>query len=436
MHYLKQMKRLKYKITLARILLFAGFITLWEVAAYTGWIDDFIFSSPSRIIKTLFAMISDGSIFYHTAVTVAETGISFALIVLLGVGTAILLWSSKMISAVLEPYLVLLNSLPKSALAPMIIVWLGNNAKAIIVTAISVGVFGTILNIYTSFAETDSDKILLIQTLGGSRKNILTKVVLPASLKTIISNITVIPTEYEELIIAEDGFVLACKQDKWGALDIYGRTILPCVYQWVYYDVSAKVWIAKSLAMGLYNSQGALLLPGRIDYIGSFVDGKAPVWLNSVLGWIDTKGQLSDGFAEDVTESFLKEEKKGVAGAWGMFNLLTDLIPDYAMAHYYMGKGQVTDGIYSKGMEHLKIAAELDPDNGEVALALKQAKKDKKKRTLNTIGYIASVHNDLESTNSNSFKDESRNQNKPSSGINLGVSMDEVDALGGLQLLL
>ena len=145
MHYLKQMKRLKYKITLARILLFAGFITLWEVAAYASWIDDFIFSSPSRIIKTLFAMISDGSIFYHTAVTVAETGISFALIVLLGVGTAILLWSSKTISAVLEPYLVLLNSLPKSALAPMIIVWLGNNAKAIIVTAISVGVFGTIL---------------------------------------------------------------------------------------------------------------------------------------------------------------------------------------------------------------------------------------------------------------------------------------------------
>ena len=120
----------------------------------------------------------------------------------------------------------------------------------------------------------------------------------------IVGEQIVIPTEYEELIIAEDGFVLACKRDKWGVLDIYGRTILPCVYQWVYYDVSAKVWIAKSFAMGLYNSQGALLLPGRIDYIGSFVDGKAPVWLNSVLGWIDTKGQLSDGFAEDVTESF------------------------------------------------------------------------------------------------------------------------------------
>ena len=222
MHYLKQMKRLKYKITLARILLFAGFITLWEVAAYAGWIDDFIFSSPSRIIKTLFAMISDGSIFYHTAVTVAETGISFALIVLLGVGTAILLWCSKTVSAVLEPYLVLLNSLPKSALAPMIIVWLGNNVKAIIVTAISVGVFGTILNIYTSFAETDSDKILLIQTLGGSRKNILTKVVLPASLKTIISNMKVnIGLSLVGVIIGE---FLAAKAGL-GYLIIYGSQV-------------------------------------------------------------------------------------------------------------------------------------------------------------------------------------------------------------------
>ena len=187
----RRQKRNRKLLTAGRFLIGILFFAIWELCARFGIINDFIFSSPSRIIKTLFAMISDGSIFYHTAVTVAETGISFALIVLLGVGTAILLWSSKTISAVLEPYLVLLNSLPKSALAPMIIVWLGNNAKAIIVTAISVGVFGTILNIYTSFTETDSDKILLIQTLGGSRKNILTKVVLPASLKTIISNMKV-----------------------------------------------------------------------------------------------------------------------------------------------------------------------------------------------------------------------------------------------------
>ena len=218
----RRQKRNRKLLTAGRFLIGILFFAIWELCARFGIINDFIFSSPSRIIKTLFAMISDGSIFYHTAVTVAETGISFALIVLLGVGTAILLWSSKTISAVLEPYLVLLNSLPKSALAPMIIVWLGNNAKAIIVTAISVGVFGTILNIYTSFAETDSDKILLIQTLGGSRKNILTKVVLPASLKTIISNMKVnIGLSLVGVIIGE---FLAAKQGL-GYLIIYGSQV-------------------------------------------------------------------------------------------------------------------------------------------------------------------------------------------------------------------
>ena len=218
----RRQKRNRKLLTAGRFLIGILFFAIWEFCARFGIINDFIFSSPSRIIKTLFAMISDGSIFYHTAVTVAETGISFALIVLLGVGTAILLWSSKTISAVLEPYLVLLNSLPKSALAPMIIVWLGNNAKAIIVTAISVGVFGTILNIYTSFAETDSDKILLIQTLGGSRKNILTKVVLPSSLKTIISNMKVnIGLSLVGVIIGE---FLAAKAGL-GYLIIYGSQV-------------------------------------------------------------------------------------------------------------------------------------------------------------------------------------------------------------------
>lgn len=189
--YIKHMKRVKHTIAAARVLLLVGFILLWEAAADFKWIDSFIFSSPSRIVKTFCSMAADGSIFYHSAVTMLETGISFALIVVLGIGTAILLWTSKSVSAVLEPYLVLLNSLPKSALAPMIIVALGNNPKAIIVTAVSVAIFGTILNIYTSLAETDKDKIRLIQTLGGSRAAVLTKVVLPSSLKTIISNMKV-----------------------------------------------------------------------------------------------------------------------------------------------------------------------------------------------------------------------------------------------------
>lgn len=239
----------------------------------------------------------------------------------------------------------------------------------------------------------------------------------------------VIPVEYDELNMVEDGIVIACKGSQWGAWDIYGRSILPCTYRWVYYDSPAQVFVANGLAFGLYNSRGSMLLPDRLDYIGNFVDGKAPVWLSSVQGWVDVNGQISDGFADALIKKFQEEEEKGVSGAFGLFNLLTDLMPENAMGHYYFGKGMVANNLFSKGMEHLKIAAELDPHNTEIAEALKLAKKDKKKRTLNTIGYVASVNNDLESTNTNSFKKQTNNQEN--SMLGLGASMEDFDALGG-----
>ena len=189
--YIRSLKRHHTTITAMRILLFVGFITIWEIAARMGWINAFIFSSPSRILKTFRTMIADGSIFRHTSVTLGETFLSFGLIVVFGIGIALILWMFTPLSEVLEPYLIVLNSLPKSALAPMLIVWLGNNSKAIIVTAISVAIFGTILNIYTSSSETDPDKIKLMKTFGANRLTILTKLVIPASLNTIVSNMKV-----------------------------------------------------------------------------------------------------------------------------------------------------------------------------------------------------------------------------------------------------
>lgn len=189
--FIRKARRYQITITTLRIMLFVGFIALWEAAAQFNWINAFIFSSPSRIIKTFYSMLMDGTIFNHTFVTLGETLLSFALIFILGIGVALILWLFTPLSHILEPYLIVLNSLPKSALAPMLIVWLGNNAKAIIVTAISVALFGSILNIYTSFAETDPDKIKLMRTFGASRFSILTKLVIPASLNTIVSNMKV-----------------------------------------------------------------------------------------------------------------------------------------------------------------------------------------------------------------------------------------------------
>lgn len=185
--YLLRVKREKNLIRVSRILLFLGFLILWEVSARFGWIDSFIFSSPSEIWITFLKMLKDQSLFTHIGITLAETLVSFVFTVLLGIGTAVLLWTCPRLSHVLEPYLVVLNSLPKSALAPLLIVWLGANIRTIIVAGISVAIFGSIINLYTGFREVDPEKQKLIQTLGGSKKDELTKIVLPSSVPLILS---------------------------------------------------------------------------------------------------------------------------------------------------------------------------------------------------------------------------------------------------------
>ena len=109
-----------------------------------------------------------------------ETLVSFLLVLLFSLGISLLLWLSPRLSAILEPYLVVLNSLPKSALAPLLIVWLGANIRTIIVAGMSVAIFGSIVS-YTGFQEIDPDELKLMDTLGGSRRHELFKVVLPAS---------------------------------------------------------------------------------------------------------------------------------------------------------------------------------------------------------------------------------------------------------------
>ena len=185
--YLQSQKRNAVLIQISRFLIFVFFLIVWESCARLGVIDSFIFSSPSQIFYKMADMIRDGSLFQHVSITLAETLISFALVTVLGIAAAILLWIFPRLSAVLEPYLVVLNSLPKSALAPFLIVWLGSNMRTIVIAGISVAVFGAVLNLYTGFCETDPDKLKLIRTLGGSKADSLFKVVLPSSIPLILS---------------------------------------------------------------------------------------------------------------------------------------------------------------------------------------------------------------------------------------------------------
>ena len=241
--YLLQYKKEKRLIFTARILLFILFMGLWEMSARCGWIDSFIFSSPSEIWITFLKMLKDQSLFTHIGITLAETLVSFVFTVLLGIGTAVLLWTCPRLSHVLEPYLVVLNSLPKSALAPLLIVWLGTNIRTIIVAGISVAIFGSIINLYTGFREVDPEKQKLIQTLGGSKKDELTKIVLPSSVPLILSimkvniGLCLVGVIIGEFIGARQGL---------GYLIIYGSQTFKLTW------VLMSIVILCMIAMGLY----------------------------------------------------------------------------------------------------------------------------------------------------------------------------------------
>ena len=189
--YLAEIQRHKFIVTFSRFFILVIFIGLWEFTTTTGIIDSFIFSSPSKIALCFWGMVLDKSIFLHLGITLYETIVSFILTTIISILVAVILWFSKKISEILDPYLVVLNSLPKSALAPLLIVWLGATQTTIIAAGMSVAIFGSILNLYTSFTTVDPGKIKLIYTLRGTKMQALTKVVLPSSVPAIISNMKV-----------------------------------------------------------------------------------------------------------------------------------------------------------------------------------------------------------------------------------------------------
>ncbi|EEG76783.1 ABC transporter permease [Dethiobacter alkaliphilus] len=185
--YLRRQRIYRLQIFAVQILLLLGFIALWEVAATQRWIDPFITSQPSRVMRTLVSLHNEGNLYMHTGITVFETVVGFTLGTVIGTVIAVILWWSKFISAVLDPYLVVLNSLPKIALGPIIIVWAGQGMTAIIAMALLISVVVTILGVYSGFSQVDANKIKLLQSFGASRWQILKKVILPASVPTIIS---------------------------------------------------------------------------------------------------------------------------------------------------------------------------------------------------------------------------------------------------------
>lgn len=185
--YLKQVKLYQWRVLLTQILLLISVIVIWEIAGRLRWIDPFITSQPSRIVQTLINLHQEGALYHHIGITLLETVIGFVSGTILGTMVAVVLWWSDFISQVLDPYLVVLNALPKIALGPILIVWMGNGAPAIIAMALFISLVVTILGVYSGFSQVDGDKIKLLKTFGATKWQILQKVILPSSVPTIIS---------------------------------------------------------------------------------------------------------------------------------------------------------------------------------------------------------------------------------------------------------
>ena len=189
--YLKAVKRKKVSIFLTQIFLLVAFFILWEMAADLRWIDPFITSQPSRVFATIRILHENGSLYMHTATTVWETFVGFTLGTLGGIAIAILFWWSSFLCKVAQPYLVVLNAIPKVALGPILVVWMGNGQLAIITMALLISIIVSIISMLDAFLNVDQDKIKLLKTFGATKTQLLIKVILPASLPQMISALNV-----------------------------------------------------------------------------------------------------------------------------------------------------------------------------------------------------------------------------------------------------
>ncbi len=190
--YLKKRRNHQIVVWSLRLALLAFILAAWElVTTVFGWIDPFFMSSPSRIAKTIASLYEDGTLFYHIGVTLLETVVGFVIAVAVGCIVALALWWSETLRKVLEPYIVVLNALPKIALGPVIIIWFGTGSEAIIFMTVLVGVIVATLHMLSAFIATDKNKILLLRSMGASKWQILYKLVIPSSLASFIAMLKV-----------------------------------------------------------------------------------------------------------------------------------------------------------------------------------------------------------------------------------------------------
>ncbi len=220
--YIKKIKKDKRIILTIQILILLLALLSWELLSKYHIINTFLSSSPKEVIKTIISLSKDKTLLKHIGITTYETIISFTITSIISFIISVIMFMSKKFAKIIDPYLTVINSLPKVALGPLIIIWIGASIKSIIFMAILISLFTTTINMYNAFNSTNSNYIKLLKSFNASKKDILFKVVIPSNKKNIISllkvniGLTLIGIIMGELLVSKEGL---------GYLIMYGSQV-------------------------------------------------------------------------------------------------------------------------------------------------------------------------------------------------------------------
>ena len=220
--YKKMLKKKKRLILIIQISLLIFIFSLWEFLGKKGVINTFLFSYPSEIWKMFKIYLIDNEIFRHIGISVYETLLGLIIGTIVGLIIAVILWWNNFIAGILDPYLVVLNALPKTALAPIIIIWIGTGIDGIVCVAISISLVLTILSAYQYFKNVNDEQILMLKSFGATKLQILFKLIIPSNIGNLINLVKInIGMSWVGVIVGE--FIVS--KEGIGYLIMYGSQV-------------------------------------------------------------------------------------------------------------------------------------------------------------------------------------------------------------------
>ena len=229
-NYKNNLRKEQWRIRFFQLALLLMFIGVWEFASRSRLVDPLIFSAPSSIWRLFLEKMFDGTLLPHMYVTLGETVAGFIIGTLLGTILATVLWASPFLSRVLDPYLVVLNAMPKVALGPILIVVLGPGMTSIIAMGALISVIISTIVIYTAFKGVDANYIKVLQTFRATKFQLFKEAILPASFPVIISTLKVnVGLSWVGVIVGE--FLVSSKG--LGYLIVYGFQVFNFNLVWL-----------------------------------------------------------------------------------------------------------------------------------------------------------------------------------------------------------